>query len=47
LLCYQTGRQAEALSEVNWLLSKDPEKHPEAADPTQIRQLKSLLESHP
>ena len=47
LLCYQTGRQAEALSEVNWLLSKDPEKLPEAADPTQIRQLKSLLESHP
>ena len=47
LLCYQTGRQAEALSEVNLLLSKDPDKLPAAADPTQVRQLKSLLESHP
>jgi serine protease Do len=47
LLCYQTGRQAEALSEVNLLLSKDPAKLPAAADPTQVRQLKSLLESHP
>lgn len=47
LLCYQTGRQAEALSEVNLLLSKDPEKLQGLADPTQVRQLKSLLESHP
>jgi regulator of sirC expression with transglutaminase-like and TPR domain len=47
LLCYQTGRQAEALSEVNLLLAKDPDKLHGAADPTQVRQLKSLLESHP
>jgi regulator of sirC expression with transglutaminase-like and TPR domain len=47
LLCYQTGRHSEALAEVNQLLSQDPGKLPAAADPTQIRQLKSLLESHP
>jgi serine protease Do len=47
LLCYQTGRQAEALSEVNLLLAKDPDKLHGAADPTQVRQLKSLLEAHP
>jgi regulator of sirC expression with transglutaminase-like and TPR domain len=47
LLCYQTGRQTEALSEVNLLLAKDPEKLRGAADPTEVRQLKSLLESHP
>jgi regulator of sirC expression with transglutaminase-like and TPR domain len=46
-LCYQTGRQSEALSEVNQLLAQDPAKLPAAADPRQIRQLKSLLESHP
>lgn len=47
LLCYQTGRQSEALAEVNLLLAKDPEKLSPAADPTQVRQLKSLLESRP
>jgi hypothetical protein len=47
LLYYQTGRQAEALADVNLLLSKDPDKLQGAADLTQVRQLKSLLESHP
>ena len=47
LLCYQTGRQPEALKEVNWLLSKDLDKEHGAADPDQVRQLKSLLETHP
>jgi serine protease Do len=47
LLCYQTGRQAEALAEVNLLLSKDPDHLHGAADVTQVRQLKSILETHP
>jgi serine protease Do len=47
LLCYQTGRQAEALAEVNLLLSKHPDNLHGAADVTQVRQLKSILETHP
>jgi serine protease Do len=47
LLCYQTGRQAEALSDVNLLLSKNPDDLHGVADVTQVRQLKSILESHP
>ena len=47
LLCYQTGRKTESLREVNWLLGNDPEKLSKAADPSQIRQLKELLESQP
>jgi len=47
LLCYQTGRQAEALAEVNLLLSKNPDNLHGAADVTQVRQLKSILETHP
>ncbi len=47
LLCYQTGRQTEALSEVNLLLSKNPDNLQGAADVTQVRQLKSILETHP
>jgi serine protease Do len=47
LLCYQTGRQSEALIEVNRLLGQDPGKLPATADPSQIRQLKKLLETHP
>jgi regulator of sirC expression with transglutaminase-like and TPR domain len=47
LLYYETGRHSEALAEVNRLLAQDPAKLAAAADPSQVRQLKSLLESHP
>jgi serine protease Do len=47
LLYYQTGRQAQALADVNSLLSVDPDKLKGAADATQVRELKTLLESRP
>jgi serine protease Do len=47
LLCYQTGRRSASLEECNWLLAKDPQKLAQVADPVQVQQLKSLVESEP
>jgi serine protease Do len=47
VLCYQTGRRSASLEECNWLLAKDPQKLAQVADPGQIQQLKSLVESEP
>jgi serine protease Do len=47
VLCYQTGRHSDSLSECNWLLAKDPHKLAGVTDPSQIQQLKSLLEAQP
>jgi serine protease Do len=47
VLCYETGRHSDSLSECNWLLAKGPHKLAGVTDPNQIQQLKSLLEAQP
>jgi serine protease Do len=47
VLCYQTGRKSDSLEECNWLLAKDPQQLSQVADPNQVQQLKSLVESEP
>ena len=47
VLCYQTGRRSDSIGECNWLLAKDPQQLAQVADPTQVQQLKSLLEAQP
>jgi len=47
VLCFETGRPSESLAECNWLLAKDPKLLAHVADPSQIQQLKSLLEAEP
>jgi serine protease Do len=47
VLCFETGRRSESLSECNWLLAKDPQQLAPITDQNQIRQLKSLVEAEP
>jgi serine protease Do len=47
VLCFETGRRSESLSECNWLLAKDPQQLAHVADPHQVQQLKSLVEAEP
>ncbi len=47
VLCFETGRRSESLAECNWLLGKDPKQLAHVADPSQVQQLKSLLEAEP
>ena len=47
LICFKTGRRSEALTEVNWLLAKDPQQLAEVVDPSQVHQLRELLEGRP
>ena len=47
VLCFETGRRSESLSECNWLLAKDPQQLAQITDQNQIQQLKSLVEAEP
>jgi len=47
VLCFETGRRSESLSECNRLLAKDPQQLAPITDQNQIRQLKSLVEAEP
>jgi serine protease Do len=47
VLCFDTGRRTESLSECKWLLEKDPKELAPVADLSQIQQLKSRLENEP
>jgi S1-C subfamily serine protease/regulator of sirC expression with transglutaminase-like and TPR domain len=47
VLCFETGRRSESLSECNWLLAKDPQQLAHITDPHQVQQLKSLVEAEP
>ncbi|HEV8000189.1 MAG TPA: transglutaminase family protein, partial [Planctomycetaceae bacterium] len=47
VLCYETGRHADSLTECNWLLANDPHKLAGVTELGAIQQLKSLLEANP